>query len=337
MGALTNRRVLLAQRPEGLVREEDFLHDEAPVPPPGDGEVTVRTELIGIDATVRTWLSRAEGYIPPVEIGEVVRSSGVGRVVASRSPNLHEGDLVSTLTGWQEYAVVGDDPMLTNRLPDGVDPEASLAVFGAPGVTAYVGLTDVGQVKEGETVVVSAAAGATGSIAVQIAKILGARVIGIAGTDEKCAWLVDDLGIDGAINHRTDDLPTRLRELCPSRVDVFFDNTGGPILEHVLGRIADHARVVLCGAISSYNDPYKPPGPASYLNLIARRARMEGFISWDSWGRFSEIAGILGGWVADGRLRYRTHVFEGLESAPKALNAMFTGDNTGKVVVRVGS
>jgi hypothetical protein len=317
------------------VREEDFTHDEAPVPEPGEGEVLVRAEWLGIDATVRTWLSRAEGYIPPVEVGEVVRCSGVGTVVTSRSDRFREGDQVSTLTGWQEYAVVGDDTMITNELPAGVDPEASLALFGAAGVTAYVGLTDVGKVREGETVVVSAAAGATGSIAVQIAKILGARVIGIAGTDEKCAWLVDGLGIDGAINHRTDDIPARLKELCPKRVDVFFDNTGGPILEHVLGRIADRARVVLCGAISSYNDPHKPPGPASYLNLIARRARMEGFISWDSWGRFVEIAGILGGWLAEGRLTYRTHVYEGLEAAPQALNAMFTGENIGKVVVRL--
>ena len=207
---------------------------------------------------------------------------------------------------------------------------------GATGLTAYVGLTDVGQITEGETVVVSAAAGATGSIAVQIAKILGCRVIGIAGTDEKCAWLVDDLGIDGAINHRTDDIPAKLRELCPKRVDVFFDNTGGPILDHVLGRLADHARVVLCGAISSYNDHHKPPGPPNYLNLISRRARMEGFISWDSWGRWAEITDILGGWVADGRLRHRSHVFEGLESGPHALNAMFTGENIGKVVIRVG-
>jgi len=335
VAALINRRVLLAQRPDGLVREEDFSHDEGPVPEPGDGEVLVRTEWLGIDATVRTWLSRAEGYIPPVEIGEVVRCSGVGTVLASRSERIHEGDVVSTLTGWQEYAVVGDDQMITNRLPEGVEPEASLAVFGAAGVTAYVGLTDIGQVREGETVVVSAAAGATGSIAVQIAKILGARVIGITGSDEKGAWLVDDLGIDGAINHRTDDIPARLKELCPKRVDVFFDNTGGPILEHVLGRLADHARVVLCGAISSYNDHHKPPGPASYLNLIARRARMEGFISWDSWGRFEEIATILGGWVADGRLAYRTQVYEGLDSAPQALNAMFTGENTGKTVIRV--
>lgn len=330
-----NHRVLLAQRPEGLVREDDFTHDVGDVSEPGDGEVLIRTEYIGIDATVRTWLSKAEGYIPPVEIGEVVRSSGIGRVLASKSDKVPEGALVATLTGWQEYAVVGDDPMLTTPLAEGTDPLAALGVFGANGLTAYVGLTDIGQVEAGETVVVSAAAGATGSIAVQIAKILGARVVGIAGTDEKCAWLLDGLGLDGAINHRTDDIPARLKELCPKRVDVFFDNTGGPILDHVLGRIADHARVVLCGAISSYNDHHKPPGPASYLNLISRRARMEGFISWDSWGRYGEIMEILGGWVADGRLQHRSHIFEGLGSAPQALNAMFTGENIGKVVIKV--
>ena len=327
--------MLLAQRPEGLVREDDFTHDVGEVPAPGEGEVLIRTEYIGIDATVRTWLSKAEGYIPPVEIGEVVRSSGIGRVLESRSDKVPEGALVATLTGWQEYAVVGDDPMLTTPLAEGTDPLAALGVFGANGLTAYVGLTEIGQVKEGETVVVSAAAGATGSIAVQIAKILGARVVGIAGTDEKCEWLVDGLGLDGAINHRTDDIPARLKELCPKRVDVFFDNTGGPILDHVLGRIADHARVVLCGAISSYNDHHKPPGPPNYLNLISRRARMEGFISWDSWGRYAEIMDILGGWVADGRLQHRSHIFEGLGSAPQALNAMFEGTNIGKVVIKV--
>jgi len=330
-----NHRVLLAQRPQGLVRDDDFTHDVGDVPEPGDGEVLVRTEWVGIDATVRTWLSKAEGYIPPVEIGEVVRSSGIGRVVASKSPKIAEGALVATLTGWQEYAVIGDDPMLTTPLDEGTDPLAALGVFGANGLTAYVGLTDIGQVKEGETVVVSAAAGATGSIAVQIAKILGARVVGIAGTDEKCAWLVDGLGLDGAINHKTDDIGAKLKQLCPKRVDVFFDNTGGPILDHVLGRLADHARVVLCGAISSYNDAFKPPGPPNYLNLISRRARMEGFISWDAWGRYGEIMGILGGWVADGRLQHRSHIFEGLEAAPQALNAMFTGENIGKIVVRV--
>jgi len=335
MGDQLNHRILLAQRPDGLVREEDFAHDTAPVPEPGPCEVLVEVDWLGIDATVRTWLSKAEGYIEPVEIGEVVRCSGVGRVIESRSDRIAVGQQVATLPGWQEYAVVGDDPMLTTAMAPDADPLAALGVFGSAGVTSYVGITEIGHAKEGETVVVSAAAGATGSLAVQIAKILGCRVIGIAGSEEKCAWLVDDLGIDGAINHRTDDIPAKLRELCPKRVDVFFDNTGGPILDAVLGRLADHARVVLCGAIASYNDRHKPPGPPNYLNLISRRARMEGFIAWDHWGRFAEIAGVLGGWLEEGKLKYRCHTFEGLESAPHALNAMFTGENIGKTVVRV--
>ena len=315
--------------------EEDFTHDTAPIPEPGDGEVLLRTEWVGIDATVRTWLSKAEGYIEPVGIGEVVRSSGIGRVLVSKSDKVPEGSLVATLTGWQDYAVVSDDPMLTTPLAEGTDPLAALSVFGSNGITAYVGMLDVGKIREGETVVVSAAAGATGSLAVQIAKLHGCHVVGIAGSDDKCAWLVDELGCDGAINHRTDDLPTRLRELCPKRVDVFFDNTGGPILDAVLGRIADRARVVLCGAISSYNEHHKPPGPPNYLNLISRRARMEGFISWDSWGRWAEITEVLAGWIDEGKLTFRSHVFEGLDSGPEALNAMFTGANTGKVVIRV--
>ncbi len=189
--------------------------------------------------------------------------------------------------------------------------------------------------QEGETVVVSAAAGATGIIAAQIAKILGCRVIGIAGTDEKCAWLVDDLGLDGAINHRTDDVPARLKELCPKRVDVFFDNAGGPILDAVLARLANGGRVVLCGAISSYNDDPPAARPGQLPEPDPAPGPMEGFLSLDHWGRFPEIAAVLGGWVADGRLRYRTHLFEGLESSVDALNAMFTGENTGKIVIKV--
>jgi len=335
MGDTVNRRILLKRRPEGLVARDDFESTEGSVPEPADGEVLVRTDWLGIDATVRTWLSKAEGYIPPVEIGEVVRCSGIGTVLQSRSAKVPEGAVVATLTGWQEYAVVGDDPMLTTVLAEGSDPLAALSVFGAAGLTAYVGLTEIGNAEAGETVVVSAAAGGTGSIAVQIARILGCRVVGIAGTDEKCRWLVDQLGIDGAINHRSDDLSTRLKELCPQRVDVFFDNTGGPILDAVLGRLANNGRVVLCGAISSYNDAHKPPGPANYLNLISRRGRMQGFISWDYWGRWAEITEQLEKWMFDGKLTHREHIFEGLDAAPDALNAMFIGDNIGKIVVRV--
>ena len=330
-----NRQILLRQRPEGLVSHEDFEVVDGPMPVPGDNEVLIETMYLGLDATVRTWLSKAEGYIPPVEIGEVVRCSGIGRVLESNSDKVAAGTLVACLTGWQQYATAGDDPMLTTPLATDADPLAELSVFGSAGMTAYVGLTEIGKVRSGETVVVSAAAGATGSTAVQIAKILGARVIGVAGSDEKCAWLVGDLGVDGAINYRTDDLRASLKEHCPKGVDVFFDNTGGPILDAVLGRIANGGRVVLCGAISSYNDHHKPPGPANYLNLISRRASMQGFISWDAWGRWAEITDQLRAWVRDGSLRYRIHTFDGLESAPDALNAMFTGENIGKIVVKL--
>ncbi|MGH9185345.1 MAG: NADP-dependent oxidoreductase, partial [Acidimicrobiales bacterium] len=244
------------------------------------------------------------------------------------------GTLASGLPGWQEYAAFRDDGLAT-PLPSDGDPPALLAVFGATGLTAYIGLLDIAKISEGETVVVSAAAGATGSLAAQIAKLHGCRVIGIAGTDEKCAWLVDDLGLDGAINYRTDDVKARLKELCPERVDVYFDNVGGPVLDAVLGGIALRGRVVLCGAISIYNEDRRPPGPANYVNLIQRRGRMEGFLALDHWDRLDEVNARLGEWVATGQLRYRTHVFEGLSQAPKALNAMFTGDNIGKIVIRL--
>ncbi|MEY2430771.1 MAG: hypothetical protein QOC92_496 [Acidimicrobiaceae bacterium] len=330
-----NRQIVLKRRPEGLVSRDDFELVDAKMPEPGDNEALIETLYLGMDATVRTWLSKAEGYIPPVEIGEVVRCSGIGRVLETNSAKVPVGSLVATLTGWQQRSVVGDDPMLTTVLAEDADPLAELSVFGSAGMTAYVGLTEVGHVRDGETVVVSAAAGATGSTAVQIAKVLGARVFGVAGSDEKCRWLVDDLGIDGAINYRTDDLASKLKEFCPKGVDVFFDNTGGPILDAVLGRIANGGRVVLCGAISSYNDHHKPPGPANYLNLISRRASIHGFISWDYWGRWAEITAQLREWVRNGDLTYRIHTFEGLESAPDALNAMFTGENIGKIVVRL--
>ena len=237
-----NRQIVLKRRPEGLVSRDDFEVVDAKLPEPGENEALIETLYLGMDATVRTWLSKAEGYIPPVEIGEVVRCSGIGRVLETSSEKVPVGALVATLTGWQQRAVVGDDPMLTTVLAEGADPLAELSVFGSAGMTAYVGLTEVGKVRDGETVVVSAAAGATGSTAVQIAKILGARVIGVAGSDEKCRWLVDDLGADGAINYRSDDLAAKIKEFCPKGVDVFFDNTGGPILDAVLGRIANGGR-----------------------------------------------------------------------------------------------
>ncbi len=331
----TNQGVVLRRRPEGLVTHEDVELVDLPVPEPGPGELVMQTEWLGIDATVRTWLNRGEGYLPPVEIGEVVRCSGIGRVVASNAECFPVGTLAYGLPGWQKYALVPDVEGITTPLPDTADPPVMMAVLGSTGLTAYIGVREIGAAKEGETVVVSAAAGATGSLAAQIAKINGCRVIGIAGSEEKCRWLVDDLGLDGAINHRTDDLAVRLKELCPDRIDVYFDNVGGSILDACLGRLAMKGRVVLCGAISVYNAQGRPPGPANYLNLIQRRGRMEGFLSLDYWDRFPEVAEILGGWVASGQLQYRLQEYEGLDSAVDALNAMFTGANTGKVVIKV--
>lgn len=331
----TNRRVVLRRRPEGLLSSDDVaIEDGVALPDLADGEALLDVEWLGIDATVRTWLSKAEGYLPAVEIGETVRASGIGRVVATRCETFPLGDLVYGLPGWQRYGVVRDDPLATH-LGSEVDAPAMLSVYGATGLTAYVGIVDIAAAKKGDTVVVSAAAGATGSLAAQIAKIKGCRVVGICGSDDKARWLTDDLGLDGAINHRTEDVHARLKVLCPDRVDVYFDNVGGPILDAVLDRLAMHARVVLCGAIAIYNEHGRPPGPSNYFQLINRRARMEGFLSLDYWDRFPEVAATLGGWMAEGKLQYRTEVYEGLESAVEALNALFTGANTGKTIIKL--
>jgi NADPH-dependent curcumin reductase CurA len=332
----TMPRVVLRRRPEGLLAHDDVELVEVPVPEPADGEALVRNEVLGIDASVRSWLSPARGYLPPVGIGEGVRCSTVGRVVASRCDRYAVGDVVTTLGAWEQYSVVRDD-VFSTRLsgPDpSYDTTAYLALYGSTGCTAYIGMVEVGRIQPGETVVVSAAAGATGSVAAQIAKLHGCRVVGITGTERKCRWLVEELGIDAAVNHRTEDVAGRLKDL-GVRVDVFFDNVGGPVLDAVLSRLALHARVVLCGAISGYNERDKPPGPANYLNLIQQRASMTGFLSLDDVPRFPEIGEVLRGWERDGRLRYHAEVFEGLGAAVDALNAMFTGANTGKVVVRL--
>jgi NADPH-dependent curcumin reductase CurA len=332
----TNRQVVLRRRPEGLVRDDDVELIDAPVPPLADGEALMRNVYLGMDATVRTWLNRGEGYLPAVEIGEVVRCSSVGEIVSSRCDVYEPGDVVISLGGWQEYGMCRDD-VYTTKLERDTDMRSMLSVFGSTGAAAYFGLLDVGRPSPGETLVVSAAAGATGSIVGQIGKIQGCRVVGIAGSDEKCAWVVDELGFDGCINHRVDDVAARLRELCPDRVDIYFDNVGGPILDAVLGRLAMHGRVVLCGAISVYNAQGRPPGPANYLNLISRRGRMEGFITLDHWDRFPECMAQLHEWAESGQLRWRETVVPGLDQCARALNMLFTGENTGKVVVQVAN
>jgi NADPH-dependent curcumin reductase len=330
----TYRRILLASRPSGLVTDDNLtIDDSAPIPEPGEGQALIRVRHLSIDPTIRTWMDDAPGYLPPIGIGEAVRSGGVGEVVASRSAALPEGSQVFGMTGWQEYLLAGEGAESVTVLPPGVDPGAAIGVYGVTGMTAYFGLFDIGAPQPGDTVVVSGAAGATGSVVGQLARIAEAsRVVGIAGTDEKCAWLTDELGFDQAVNYRTEDVPGRLRQACPDGIDVFFDNVGGETLDAGLAQLAMHARVVLCGAISQYNED-RPVGPRNYLNLIVKRSRMEGFLILDYLDRFPEAQLKMAGWVMEGKIKHREHVVEGLDHAGEALNLLFSGGNTGKVIV----
>jgi NADPH-dependent curcumin reductase CurA len=329
-----NRRILLAKRPVGLAARDDFTADEQPVPEIRDGEALLKTLYIGIDPTIRTWLSTAKSYLPPVEIGEVVRSAGAGRVLESKNDRFKVGDVVTHLLGWQEYSVLNDGSFAT-VFPGSTNPRHSLGILGSTGVAAYAGLVYVGRPKEGETVVVSAAAGATGSVVGQLAKIKGCRAVGIAGSDEKCRHVVENLGFDACINYKNDGFREALKEACPKRVDIYFDNVGGWILNEVLGRLNMGARIVLCGAISVYNAEKKPPGPSNYLNLITARGRMEGFNGMDHWGKHPEISAELQSYMAEGTLKNYETVVDSLDEAWRTVNMLFTGDNLGKLLVKV--
>ena len=333
----TNRQWLLARRPEGLVSEEDFRLAEAPAAEPSDGEALVRNLYLSIDPTQRGWMA-GDTYLPAVKIGEVMRSFAVGQVVESRHPALRQGQIVQGLFGWQDYAIArpGSSSSPT-PVPSGIPVETAMSVLGLTGITAYFGLLDVGRPRPGETVVVSGAAGATGAAAAQIAKIAGCRVIGIAGGPEKCRYLVDDLGLDGAVDYKSENLARRLRELCPSGIDVFFDNVGGPALDVVLLLLAMRGRIVICGGISHYNDARPTAGPANYLALISKRGRMEGFLVLDYLSRAGEAVSALSGWIRDGKLKDRVDVVDGLENAPSALLRVFEGKNRGKQLVKLAS
>ena len=331
--SLTNRQIVLRRRPTGLVAAEDTELVFAPAPEPGEGEALLRTTYVGLDAAVRTWLNDQQGYLPPVGIGEVIRAAGVGEVVESRCPAYQVGDIVTTLTGFQEYSIIRDD-IFSTPIPGESDQRAIMSVYGSGGATAYFGMKEVGRPQSGETVVVSAAAGATGSIAGQIARISGARVVGIAGGPEKCRVVVEDFGFDACIDYKNDDLRAALKQHCPKGVNVYYDNVGGEILDAVLGRLAPKARVVLCGVISSYLTG-EHPGPKNYVNLLAKTASMQGFNALEMWDRFDEAFADLRRWGAEGLLVHRETVYEGLESCVDALNGLFTGANIGKMLVKI--
>ncbi len=330
-----NRQVLLRRRPTGLVAPGDTELVTSPMPEPAEGEALLRNTYVGIDAAVRTWLNDQPSYLPPVRLGEVIRAAGIGEVVSSRCDAFSVGDVVTTLSGFQEYVIIRDD-VFSTPMPGLTDQLAIMSVYGPTGATAYFGMIDIGKPQQGETVVVSAAAGATGSVAGQIAKVHGARVVGIAGGPEKCRAVVEDFGFDACIDHRAGDLPAALKQHCPRGVDVYFDNVGGPMLDAVLGRLARNARVVLCGVISSYLSG-EHPGPSNYVNLLSKTASMQGFNALDQWGRFDEAFTSLHAWEQDGLLKHRQTVYPGVESCVEALNGLFTGANIGKMLVEVGT
>ena len=280
---MKNRQWLLARRPEGAIQDSDFEFVETEAPTPGAGEVLVRNLMLSCDPTQRGWIA-FDTYLPAVKIGEVVRSLGAGRIEASNHPDFAVGDIVSGLVGWQDYVVMNPKGQL-NKLPPGAPLELAMSALGLTGITAYFGLIDVGRPVAGETIVVSGAAGATGSVVGQIAKIKGCRAIGVAGGPEKCRWLTDEAGFDAAIDYKSENVAARLKELCPRGIDIFFDNVGGDVLDAALARLAMRGRVVLCGGIANYNATEPPPGPKNYLNLVVQRGRMEGFLVLDYMSR----------------------------------------------------
>jgi NADPH-dependent curcumin reductase CurA len=336
MSSRVNRQWLLASRPQGMVKESDFEYRESSLGEPADGEVLVRVLYLSFDPAMRGWIEDRPSYLPPVQIGEVMRAGAVGQVVASRRPEFSEGDLVQGMLGWQEYALIGSAGAATlTVLPPGTPPTWPLGVLGITGLTAYFGMLDLGRPAEGETAVVSGAAGATGSVAGQIAKLRGCRVIGIAGGPEKCGWLTAEANFDEAIDYKSEPVERRLGELCPGGIDVFFDNVGGSILEAALTHVGQGARFVLCGGISGYNEKEPRPGPRNLMNLVIRSARMEGFIVLNYASRFGEGVKDLARWVAEGRIHFQEDIQQGFENVPRTLLRLFHGQNVGKQLLEV--
>lgn len=335
----SNRQFRLARRPVGMPTHDDWQQATEPVPPLPAGGVQVRTLALSLDPAMRGWMNEGKSYIAPVGLGEVMRAGGIGRVVASGHASFPTGTLVSGVLGVQEVATFTAAEAAKTGLAR-IDPRLGtipqwLNVLGMPGMTAYFGLLDVGQPQPGDTVVVSGAAGAVGQAVGQLARIKGCRVVGIAGGRAKCDWVVNELGFDACIDYKAGPVRAGLKEHCPKGVDVYFDNVGGDILDEVLARLAMRARIVICGAISQYNNTEPVKGPHNYLSLLVHRARMQGMVVFDYTDRFPHAIAELSGYLRDGRLKSREDIVEGLEQFPEALNRLFTGANFGKLVLQV--
>jgi NADPH-dependent curcumin reductase CurA len=331
-----NKQILLAARPTGFPNESDFRMVETPLPEPGVGEFRVRVIYVSVDPYMRGRMNDVKSYVPPFEIGGVVGGGSVGQVDASNHPEFPVGTYVSGMFGWQLYAISNGKGVV--KVDPSVAPiSTALGVLGMPGLTAYFGLLDICDPKPGETVVVSGAAGAVGSLVGQIAKIKGCRVIGIAGTDEKIRYVVDELAFDGGFNYKTEqNYVARLRELCPNGIDVYFDNVGGPITDAVFAHINTGARISVCGQISQYNLEKPEMGPRVLWRLVVTQAKAQGFLVFHYADRYKEVVPVLAEWVKEGKLKYHEDIAEGIENTPKAFIGMLKGANLGKQLVKVG-
>ena len=336
---LSNHQVRLAQRPVGTPGRECWNFTTEPVAEPAEGGVLVKTLALSLDPAMRGWMNEGKSYIAPVGIGEVMRAGGIGTVVASKNPKFAVGDTVSAGLGVQEYCLVAEDQIKRAGMFK-IDLRAGsmtqwLNVLGMPGMTGYFGLMDVGMPKPGETVVVSGAAGAVGQTVGQLARIKGCRVVGIAGGRAKCDWVVNELGFDACIDYKAGNVKAALKEHCPKGVDIYFDNVGGEILDDVLARIGRGARIIICGAISQYNNTTPVQGPKNYLSLLVNRARMEGIVVFDYTDRFPQAVTELAGYLKDGRMKSKEDIVDGIANFPEALLKLFSGANFGKLVLKV--
>ncbi len=337
--ATINRRFILRARPSGDFDPKILERVTEPVPVPGPGQALVKNLYLSLDPTNRIWMSEGDSYLPPVALGAVMRGGGIGRVIASNTSKFRVGAVVGGMLNWQDYALIGENDEIPAQVIPGWLPApltATLGVLGITGMTAYFGLLDIGRPKRGETVVVSAAAGAVGSIVGQIAKIYGCRVVGIAGSRDKCEWLTHELGFDAAINRRDPDWREKLKAACPAGVDVNFENAGGEIMEAVLDLMNLHGRIVLCGMISQYGkDDRANLGPGNFVELLFKRIKLQGFIILDYMPRFPLAQLRMLWWLKTGRIKDRQTLVKGLENAPQALRQLFTGENTGKLIVEI--
>lgn len=333
----TNRSWRLRQRPEGVIDENDLELVTDEIPEIQEGQVLAKTIYFSLDPTNRIWMSDIDQYMEPVEIGDIMRAGGSLAIVEeSKVPHVKVGDIVQggMHGGWQEYFIIPGEEAAAIPLVDSIPLTALISVLGFTGPTAYFGFLDIGQPKKGETVVVSAAAGAVGSIVCQIAKIKGCRVVGIAGSDEKCNWLKNDLKVDEVINYKKDDILESLKEKCPEGIDIYFENVGGETLDAALTLMNNYGRIPVCGLISMYND-WETPGPKMFRNILMKRLTVKGFLVSDYLDRYAESLEALSEWMAEGKIQYKVDIVEGIENAPSAVNKLFTGENTGKLVIKV--